>query len=205
MILAGEVAARFCDERGLPTIYRRQKAPPDPSAVGQVPEGGFVDPVAIYTIRRQLKRAETGLQPAPHSSLGLSAYAQLTSPLRRYQDLAAQRQIAAALHELPPPYGAEAMQRIAATTEQAEADARRAERASEDYWLLRYLEGLTGQTVEALVLASEPRPVVQLCETLLERPASAVAGVEPGTRVELRIERVNPRAGILALALPKLA
>jgi exoribonuclease R len=125
--------------------------------------------------------------------------------LRRYQDLATQRQIAAALEQQPPVYDAEAMQRIAATTEQAEADARRAERALEEYWLLRYLERQTGETIEALVLATEPRPVVQLRETLLERPAAALAGVEPGMRVELRIERVNPRAGLLALALPKLA
>jgi exoribonuclease-2 len=206
MILAGEVAARFCAEHRIPAIYRRQQPP---SARPELPaaalEDGIVDPVVAFALRRQLKRAEVGLQPAPHSSLGLPAYTQVTSPLRRYQDLATQRQIAAALAQRPPAYDAEAMQRIAATTEQSEADARRAERTQEEYWLLRYLERRTGETITALVLATEPRPVVQLRETLLERPVGALAGVEPGTWVELKIERVNPRAGVLALALPKLA
>ena len=109
------------------------------------------------------------------------------------------RQLAAHLAGLSPPYDVEAMQRIAATTDRADADARRAERAAEQYWRLRYLERRTGEEVEAVVVDTEPRTVVQLIETLHEQPLPALTGVEAGTPVTLRIEHVNPRAGRLVL------
>lgn len=139
------------------------------------------------------------LAPGPHASLGLAAYIQVTSPLRRYQDLVMHRQIGAHIAGEAPPYDLEALQRIAATTERAEADARRAERARDDYWLLRYLEGRTGEEVEATVVETAPRTIVQLDETLWERPMPSLKNMEAGQRVRLWIERVNPRAGMLVL------
>jgi len=91
------------------------------------------------------------------------------------------------------------MQRIAATTDQADGQARRAEQAAKAYWLLRYLEPKTGSTLDAVVLALEPRPVIRLDETRQERPLPGLTGVEPGQSIELRLERVNPRAGIAVL------
>ena len=196
MILAGEIAAALCVERGLPVIFRRQ-APADP-ALG-ASGAAVTDPIAVRRIRRGLSRAETSVRPAPHHGLGLAAYVQVTSPLRRYQDLATQRQIAAHLAGEAPPYNEETLRRVAATTEQAELDARRAERAAEDYWVLRYLESFVGRTIEALVLETDPRPVVLLLETLREQPMPSLAGVEPGRRVSLAVQRVNPRAGLLVL------
>jgi exoribonuclease-2 len=196
MILAGEIAARQCGEAELPAIYRRQAAP---ATAVETPADGAADPVTARRLRRSMSRAETGLRPGPHHGLGLEAYVQITSPLRRFQDLATHRQIAAHLAGESLPYDADALQRIAATTEQAEIDARRAERAAEEYWLLRYLERSSGEIVEALVVETEPRPVVQLAETLREQPMPSLAGVEPGQRVDLRVERVNPRAGLLVL------
>ena len=127
MVQAGAAAARFCLERGVPAIYRRQ-APP----TGAIPEGSqpITDPVRVRQVRRLLRRAEVGIQPGAHAGLGLPAYAQATSPLRRYQDLATNRQIAAVLAAGVPAHDPLALQRIAATTERAEAEGRRAERAS---------------------------------------------------------------------------
>jgi hypothetical protein len=91
------------------------------------------------------------------------------------------------------------MQRICATTDAAERTARRAERAAFNYWLLRYLESSVGRPVEGVVVEEGPRPVVQLVETLWEQPVPALAGTAEGTPVTLRVERVNPRAGLLIL------
>ena len=157
------------------------------------------DPVAARRVRRALVRAESSVRPGPHHGLGLAAYVQVTSPLRRFQDLATQRQIASHLAGTPPPYDEARMQRIAATTEQVELEARRAERAAEDYWVLRYLEGAAGRTLEALVVETDPRPVVLLLETLREQPLPSIAGVEVGRRLRLAVQRVNPRAGLLVL------
>jgi exoribonuclease-2 len=197
MVTAGAVAAQFCADGGLPVIYRRQAAPAQQPSI---PQEGVRDPVAVRAMRRCLKRAEVGLQPGPHASLGLSAYAQVTSPMRRYQDLVTHRQIVARLRgDSALPYDEEAMQRIAATTERAESEARRAERASNDFWLLRYLEERTGHRVDATVVEVEPRPVVQLAETLWETPLPSLVGAQLGETLQLTIERVNPRAGLLVL------
>jgi len=198
MVQAGAAAARFCLERGVPAIYRRQ-APP----LAPIPEGShpITDPVRIRQVRRLLRRAEVGIQPGLHAGLGLPAYAQATSPLRRYQDLALNRQIAAVLAGGTPAYEAPDLQRIAAGTERAELEGRRAERASESYWLLRYLEGRVGEEVEGTVVEVDPAPIVLLDETLLEERVPALAGLPLGARVRLRVERVNPRAGRLFLRL----
>jgi exoribonuclease R len=91
------------------------------------------------------------------------------------------------------------MRRVAATTERAEADARRAEAAADEYWLLRYLERYVGETLAATVVESEPRPIVQLDETLREQPVRGLAGVEPGQQLVVNVVRVEPRAGVLSL------
>ena len=196
MVLAGAVGARYCVERGLPAIYRRQAAPEGPLPPRQ---GEGVDFVAARALRKAMRKGEVSLQPGPHYALGLPAYAQVTSPLRRYQDLAVHRQIARVLEGRPPAHDVESLQRIAATTEASENDGRRAERASDRYWLLRYLEQHRDEPVEAMVVETVPRPVVLLIETLLEQPAPGLAGVALGASLFLRIERVNPRADILVL------
>src|SRR5207253_2517369 len=83
---------------------------------------------AVAAVRRQIKRTEIGLTPGPHAGLGVPAYVQVTSPLRRYQDLAGHRQLRAALRGEPLPFDAEALWRVAATCDEAEKTARDVER-----------------------------------------------------------------------------
>ncbi len=196
MILAGRVAARFCCDNAIPAIYRRQ---PPPERPPDLPDDGRWDPVAVYAARRSLRRGEVGLEPGAHHALGLDAYAQATSPLRRYQDLATHRQIASVLAGSARPYEAEALQRIAATTEQAELDSRRIERASQRYWLLRYIEQQGARRLYGVIVSTDPRPVVHLEETLIEQPLPSASGVPLGARIELEVQRVNPRADLLVL------
>jgi len=197
MVLAGAVAASFAKEHGLSMIHRRQGAPQKPAAVADGPTN---DPVAVRRLRMTLRPADGGLEPAPHHSLGLEAYAQVTSPIRRFQDLAAHRQIIAALEGRPGFYDVETMQRILATTERAAIDARKAEREAGAYWMLRYLGRQVGTELSACVVQVEPRPVVQLTETLWEQAMPSLAGrAELGETIQVRVERANPRAGILTL------
>jgi exoribonuclease-2 len=196
MVLAGAIAARFCIDAGLPAIYRRQSPPATPP---ELPADGVWDPVTVRRVRRGLRRAEVGLEPGPHAGLGLDAYVQPGSPLRRYQDLAIHRQVLSHLRGEPLCYDTDAMRRVAATTERAEADARRAEEAANEYWLLRYLERHVGEALAATVVETEPRPIVQLDETLREQPVRGLVGVEPGQRLRVSVVRVEPRAGVLSL------
>ena len=196
MILAGEVAAAWFDTRRVPAIFRRQSAPD-----GRLPEADPSQPAAVHirAVRRLLKRGEAGLRPGTHHALGLSAYTQVTSPLRRYQDLSMHRQIVALLAGRPPQYDAAEMQVILAATERAESEGRRAERVMDRYWMLRWLERSIGGTVTGVVVDVFPRPIVVLDETLLELPVPSLVDASPGDRVRLKVERVNPRADLLVL------
>lgn len=196
MILAGEVAAGWLDARRVPAIYRRQSAPD-----GRLPDADPSQPEAVHirAVRRLLKRGEAGIHPGAHHALGLSAYVQVTSPLRRYQDLAMHRQIVAVAAGRPPEYDAAAIQAVLAETERAESEGRRAERAMDRYWLLKWLHRLTGGTVTGVVVDVFPRPIVVLDETLFEVPVASLVDASPGDRVRLKIERVNPRADLLVL------
>jgi len=196
MVLAGQVAARFCGAESLPVGYRRQASPAEPP---DLPPGGATDPVVVRRVRRQMRRAEIGLEPGPHAGLGLEAYVQASSPLRRYQDLAVHRQILSRLRNRRPCYDAVEMRRIVSTTERAEADARRAEEVADEFWLLRYLERFVGRSLAATVVELDPRPIVKLDETLREQPVKGLTAVEPGQRIQVEVVRVEPRAGILSL------
>jgi exoribonuclease R len=99
----------------------------------------------------------------------------------------------------PPEYDEAAMQALLASTERAESDGRRAERAMDRYWKLRWLARSIGGTVTGVVVDVFPRPIVVLDETLLETPVPSLVGAAAGDRVRLTIERVNPRADLLVL------
>jgi len=196
MILAGEVAAAWFDRRQVPAIYRRQSAPD-----GRLPDSDPSQPEAVHVraVRRLLKRGEAGLHPGTHHALGLPAYSQVSSPLRRYQDLAMHRQLVSVLAGRPPEYDAPAMQALLAATERAESEGRRAERAMDRFFMLRWLEKTTGGTVTGVVVDVVPRPIVVLDETLLEHPVPSLIDAAKGDRVRLKVERVNPRADVLVL------
>ena len=96
-------------------------------------------------------------------------------------------------------YDGAAMQALLASTERAESEGRRAERAMDRYFMLRWLERSQGGTVTAVVVDVVPRPIVVLDETLMEQPVPSLVGAARGDRVRLKVERVNPRADLLVL------
>jgi exoribonuclease-2 len=196
MIAAGAFAARWARDAGVRLIHRTQVRPPGADGfAGRV----VADPVEIRRIRMSLRRGETGVEPGEHFALGLPAYAQVTSPLRRYQDLANHRQIVAALRDEPAPYDEERLRRVAAATERVEIDGRRAERRANRYWRLRALQARVGEVLEGIVVDASHRPVVELPEIGLEEQVAGLEGTEAGRRVALRVARVEPRADILRL------
>ena len=95
MLLMGAVVASFGQQHDLPLPYRSQPAAELPSSdeLDRIPEG----PARDAAIKRCLSRGVQGTRPMPHFSLGLAAYVQATSPIRRYADLVTHRQILAQL------------------------------------------------------------------------------------------------------------
>ncbi|KAM3520929.1 hypothetical protein MY4038_009234 [Beauveria bassiana] len=110
MVLAGEIAARWCAERQVSVPYRRDAnmGVRDQEALAYA--RGELYPLIAKGIeptmsqRAELSRLTGGIelaaQPGPYFLLGLDMYAKATSPLRRFGDLIVHWQVHAALaHE----------------------------------------------------------------------------------------------------------
>lgn len=197
MILANRLAAEWCRDRGLPAIYRKQ---PPPTSVVPPPPRDRMDPVAANDFRRTLQRTSVSLEPGAHAGLGVAAYLQATSPIRRYQDLAMHRVIEAALAGRPSPYSREELQGIATSTEQAGRLARQVETETDHYWILRHLERMLNDVVPAVVLRVEDRRTwIELLDfafvtTIAPRPDHV-----KGKELHLRVRAAKPRRGLLTL------
>jgi len=113
MILANRLVAEWFIEHKVPALFRIQNAPEEPIALV-----GY-DPVSFFRLRRQIKRTEVSPVPKPHSGLGIKAYVQMTSPIRRYADLTAHRQIRGMLANNAPEYKDEDIRSIMNSGERA--------------------------------------------------------------------------------------
>lgn len=195
MILANWLAAHFCQLHHTPALYRSQN----------VPTGEFIvseqyDPLLHYRQRRQMSRAEVGVEPHPHKGLGLELYTNFTSPLRRYIDLIIHRQIKAILGCKEGIYSEEELKEILFTLDPVLARANMLEQERKKYWLYRYLERTVGNIYTAIVLECFPnRYHILLPDFLLETDLAPIGGkpVAPGDTITVKIESVNARLGIL--------
>jgi exoribonuclease-2 len=119
---------------------------------------------------------------AAHEGLGVDCYAWSSSPLRRYSDLANQRQLAAALRGMEPAYTREELAAVARDFETAYEAYAEHQRLLERYWTLRYLQQEAIDSAAATVIREElvrieGLPLVCRCIGL---PTSA-----PGERVRV--------------------
>ena len=199
MILANEMAARYCRAHELPALYVAQPQPDEPvPAVTTFP----TQRVHVHTARRAMKPSQMGTVPAPHAALGLSTYTQATSPLRRYHDLQMQRQIKHHLTHGTALFSEEQLQIIAAGAQEASGNARRCERESTRYWLLRHLEKQKGRVVQGQVVREQyGRSFIELDETLLVVAVNASPPLPLGTAAQVVIGHVDARRDILTVRL----
>ena len=93
MILSGELVAKLGQTHGVPMPYRGQTPPRLPSSeeLAKLPEGLC----QAMALRMSMTRSNQGATPRPHASLGLDAYVQFSSPIRRYTDMIAHYQVKA--------------------------------------------------------------------------------------------------------------
>jgi exoribonuclease-2 len=123
MILLNSTWGKLLAERGYDAIYRNQK-------------GG---------------KTRMDVTPGEHEWLGVSHYAWASSPLRRFTDLANQRQLAAMLQGTEPAYARAELEAAARDFDTTYEAYNEHQRALERYWCLKFIqqEGIaeTGATV----------------------------------------------------------
>ena len=137
MILCGELIARFGTENNVPLPYRGQNEPKEftPKVWQEAPPGLCTEVLKRYTMRA----ANQGVTPRKHAGLGLDAYVQFSSPIRRYTDLLAHYQVKAFLRGDTLPIDADEMTRILDANGDRNRDLRTACKTAwlsyEDYFL----------------------------------------------------------------------
>jgi exoribonuclease-2 len=201
MILCNSLMAEFCKEQKIPAAYRSQKAPDLTDLGADLPPGVELGYGALrwYSTIRRLTPAEISTSPGPHGGLGVAAYIQATSPLRRYSDLVMQRQISQNLNTGQSLYSTD---EISSVAQRADMQLRELSRIEEDrrtYWFLKYLklrvqDGDMSELFAATVLENQPnRPVAML--DLVDYPfrvrAALPNSVLPGEVVTLRLHSVD--------------
>lgn len=194
MILANGLSADFASVNALGVIYRTQ----EPREAVAVEEAPAVEALAFERLRKTFKRSRLSLTPGLHSGLGLTAYTQASSPIRRYADLVTQRQFTALLRAEPIPYGREDLLQILAGAEAAEQEIRAIEDRSTNYWLLEYLSRYkANDPLQAVVLDTKGN--VELKDYYLRAKLTAAGKALPGVTIDVAIESVDPARGDIRL------
>lgn len=199
MILTGEVAAKFAQANHIPIPYRYQEQPELPSEeeLLQLPPG----PVREFAVCRCMTKGEAGVYPSRHAGLGLDAYAQVTSPIRRYSDLLAHWQIKAYLSGQPLPFTTESLSELLHTIDPAIFEAIQIERQTTRYWSLEYLRRHQDTVWRALLLdwlRENDRLGLVLFEDLgLKLPMRMARTINIGESLSLKVSDVDPRKDII--------
>ena len=200
MILNGAVVADHGVRHGLALPYRGQPASELPSAaeLGALPPG----PVRHAAIRRCLSRGSMGVTPSPHFSLGLPAYVQATSPIRRYGDLLVQRQLAA-WAEAGEPLVAEALAGELEALEPVLREGIQISREDQRHWQQVWFEQHRGERWEALFLRwlrpQEQLGLVHLEGLALDLAAQCPEASAPGDALVVVVDQVDSLADLLRL------
>ncbi|KAI5303910.1 hypothetical protein KEM56_007069 [Ascosphaera pollenicola] len=93
MLLAGEVAGKWCADRGIPAIYSATMYHPEFKKITRDVLADAAEGLSTFG----LPKGYTTSSPDTHDFLGMDQYLKTTSPLRRFSDLMAHWQIEAAL------------------------------------------------------------------------------------------------------------
>ena len=192
MILAGAVAARFGVERGLALPFRSQlpaELPPQ-AELDALPDGA----VRFAAIKRCLSRGLMGTQPAAHFSLGLPAYVQATSPIRRYGDLVVQRQIHAQLNGAPT-LSEDDLQELLNSFDAAVREGIGISREDQRHWQQVWFEAhKSGQWQAEFLRWLRPQDrlgLLRVDDLAMDLAAECPQNAQPGEALLLRVQQVD--------------
>jgi exoribonuclease-2 len=195
MLLAGEGAALWAaggrhDQNAspsplLPFPYISQEA-------GDIPREVLPGMAGSYQLRRCMRQRTLSTKPGRHWGLGLAAYTQVTSPLRRYTDLLAHIQIRALLSGTEQPLSGDELRARLGAGEAAALAVAQAERASRAHWTMVYLADKKDSVWDAIALEKKGnRWVLMIPALALETQVPLRNDPAPNDHVELILKSVN--------------
>ena len=203
MLLMGAVVADFGKQHGLALPYRSQpqaELPPQ-AELERIPEG----PARDAAIKRCLSRGVQGTQPMPHFSLGVSAYVQATSPIRRYADLLTHRQVLALLAKDQPLDEArigELVQDLEDPLRQSIQISREDQRHWQQVWFSEHQHTTWAAEFLRWLRPQDQLALIHVADLAMDLVAQVDnADPQPGDRLQLRVNSVDPERGELQLQL----
>jgi exoribonuclease-2 len=197
MILYNCLAGRFCRDNQIPAFFRTQA---EPSERLSEDEAGYT--FYVFRQRRKLSPAHIETSAGPHSGLGLDAYIQASSPIRRYFDLVVQRQIRSFLMGEAPVYNQKELVEIRVFVEPVIKDFMNLKRNRIRYWTLKYLSRQRGEKYKAIVIDELRRKYrIVLCDFFLIAEIARRDGVimRPGEEFVVEVGKADPWDDVLKL------
>ena len=197
MVLCNSLLARYCSEAELPAPFRSQALPDVSDIEAQFPPG----PLRSYLMMRRLAPAVVSTKPAPHGGLGVEAYTQATSPLRRYPDLMVQRQISHHLRTGETLYDNGSVTSVAHRADTQIRQMSRIENQRRQYFFLKWLDARRRGAEEdgghyvigGIVLENPPNraATVDLTNWPYRVRAALPNSTSPGNEVSLHLHGVD--------------
>ena len=203
MLLMGAVVAEFGCQHELALPFRSQPPAelPSQAELDQLPEGAARD----AAIKRCLSRGVQGTQPMAHFSLGLSAYVQATSPIRRYADLVSHRQIIAQLENTTPlsePEMGELIDDLDDPLRQSIQISREDQRHWQQVWFSQYRDQRWDAEFLRFLRPQDGLALVHLADLAMDVVGRVDQGnPHPGDRMTMTVKLADPDRGELQLQL----
>ena len=186
------MAAAWAAEKGVPLIHRTQDV-----AVPQEYYGIWTKPQDIARVVKVLPQAVLSVPARPHVGVGFSAYATITSPLRRYCDLVNEAQILSFLKTGAPVYDSEHLKRLVMQLSARLDAVSQVQRFRPRYWKLLFLKQQGDRAWHEAVVTEETDTAVFLSLPLTQiilRGKRSLFGdrVGAGQQWFVRVGKINP-------------
>ncbi len=192
MILASIAMAQWAQEHDVPLLYRTQDV-----AVPREYAGIWTEPHQMAKIIRSLVASSLEVTPRPHAGLGVSAYAPMTSPLRRYPDLVNEAQVVQFLQGGGVRWDSAALSQMLLSLNMNLDAAGQIQRFRPRYWRLYYFRQAGDRVWWDAVITEENDHFVMLSlprEQLIVRGKRQLFGERacPGQEVQVRLGKIRP-------------
>lgn len=155
--------------------------------------GAWLAEAGVPALYRAQTSGKTRMTTAaePHQGLGVACYAWSSSPLRRFIDLANQRQLIALTRNEPPVYAPRDPELFAILRDfELAYDAyNEFQRRMERYWCLRWLLQENVETLEANLIRDDLARLANL--PLVVKAPSIPSGLAPDTRLRVKLSAID--------------
>ncbi len=201
MVLMNLTIAEFASKNNIPFIFRMQEMPNEDYKHYLQPD--YYDPIMNDKLIRLIRPSILSSSPSKHYGLGVDYYTQITSPLRRYFDLLAQRQITSFIKDKSPLYSQEEFLSFLTSIEATNKTYSQLYSSSFNYWFLKYLEqNSLYEPLPAVVVSDNQNNYT--CELLTYGKRFNIRSKERlavGVLINLIIDRVDPEKDIIKFSL----